>query len=96
MFYIHKHQSFYNQILLEEFKDSKLRMKRSPEDYSQAFGLASGTLKKARMYSNAADNVMDFCETEEDLVLHNMRRRLLQTPAMAALFDSAEADGCSS
>jgi hypothetical protein len=75
LYYIRKHLQNYNQLLQDEVK-----RKRRAENFAWAFdGFEAGTLKKQR-FAEPEDNMRDMLETNEELALYDMRRRLRHTP----------------
>jgi hypothetical protein len=77
--YIRKHFSRYNQLLQDE------RSKKSePERADWAFGgFEAGSLKKFRI-AEGEDNMRDLLETDEEILLYDMSRRMKNTPVLAA------------
>lgn len=76
MYYLQKHLENYNQLLNNE--DTK---KRRAENFGWAFdGFEAGTLKTQKVVLVAEDNMLDLLETDEEVALYNMRKRMRNTP----------------
>ena len=84
IYHIRQHISNYDQLLRDEHTK-----KRKADHFRWAFnGLDAGVLKKYKMVEE--DNMRDLLETDEELALYDMKKRLLDTP----LFEiAASADG---
>ena len=77
LYYIWKHCYNYNQLLQEEHTK-----KRRADHADWAFdGFKAGSLKKSR-YSGPEDNMRDVLETEEEIALYDMTKRLRNTPVL--------------
>ena len=75
LYYVQKHLEHYNQLLNSE--DTK---KRRAEHFGWAFdGFEAGSLKKQKIVV-AEDNMRDLLETEEEIVMYDMNKRLRDTP----------------
>ncbi|KAK6096987.1 hypothetical protein MT418_002630 [Batrachochytrium dendrobatidis] len=75
MYYIQKHLEHYNQLLNDE--NTK---KRRAEHTGWAFDeFEAGTLKK-QMVLVAEDNMRDLLETDEEIAMYDMRKRMRNTP----------------
>ena len=75
LYYIQKHLDNYNKLLNSEDTN-----KRRAEHYGWAFdGFEAGILKKQKILV-AEDNMRDLLETAEEVILYDMRKRMLQTP----------------
>ena len=75
LYYVQKHLDHYNQLLNSE--DTK---KRRAEHFGWAFdGFEAGSLKKQKM-AVAEDNMRDLLETDEEIVIYDMNKRLRDTP----------------
>ncbi|KAK5667079.1 hypothetical protein QVD99_006295 [Batrachochytrium dendrobatidis] len=74
MYYIQKHLEHYNQLLNDE--NTK---KRRAEHTGWAFDeFEAGTLKQ--MVLVAEDNMRDLLETDEEIAMYDMRKRMRNTP----------------
>jgi hypothetical protein len=75
LYYVQKHFENYNQLLKSE--DSE---KRRAEHFGWAFdGFEAGSLKKQKM-AVAEDNMRDLLETDEEIAIYDMNKRLRDTP----------------
>lgn len=76
IYYIRKHFEYYNELLRNEGKTKK----RKSGDVGWAFdGFEAGFLKKQRI-GDVEDNMLDMLETEEEIALYSMSKRLNHTP----------------
>ena len=75
LYYVQKHLEHYNQLL-----KSEVTKKRRAEHFGWAFdGFESGSLKKQKM-AVAEDNMRDLLETDEEIAIYDMNKRLRDTP----------------
>lgn len=85
LYYIRKHLYHYDQLLRD--KDTK---KRRAEDFGWAFDrFEAGSLKKQR-FMEAEDNMRDLLETNEEIALYDMTKKIRNTP----LFDMSASAEC--
>ena len=74
LYYVQKHLDHYNQLL--NSKDTK---KRREEHFGWAFdGFESDSLKKQKL-AVAEDNMRDLLETDEEIAIYDMNKRLRHT-----------------
>jgi hypothetical protein len=75
LYYIQKHLVNYNKLLNDE-KSTK----RKAENIGWAFdGFEAGSLKKERVMI-AEDNMRDLLETDEEIAMYDMNKRMRDTP----------------
>jgi hypothetical protein len=87
IYYIRKHLYHYDRLLQDEHKK-----KRRAETAEWAFDhFEAGTLKKVRVMEGE-DNMYDVLETNEEMALYDMTKRMRNTP----LFDIPRSAQCTS
>jgi hypothetical protein len=75
LFYVRAHLAHYNQVLRDEVK----KKRKATDNFNFAFGtVEAGSLKKMKMEDE--DNMLDVLESDEEIAMYEMRKRIGNTP----------------